>query len=106
MVDSSILHQPRQNNTGGIMVKLFNLNEIHLKMASDIDAITLLHFICDSVKDWECAEPGICKNDKCPLWYDITKITENGNIEVKMCILDAIKDLGYIHLEKPEEEME
>jgi len=86
-------------------MKLFNMNNIHLKQASDIDALTLLHFVADSVRDWECSVQGCVRSDECPFWYDVTRFYDGRESEsCQVCLLDAIKDLGFINLEKPLDE--
>ena len=83
------------------MTELFNLSNIHKKEASKIDALALLHFCADAVKDWECTLKNC--NHTCPFWYEVTHIRQNNQpLETKTCILDAIKDLAYINLEKDE----
>ena len=72
------------------MVKLFNLSDIHIKQASEIDALTLLHFCADAVKDWECSEK-TC-DEHCPFYWAVSK---------NICILEGIKDVAYLNLEKP-----
>ena len=79
-------------------MKLFNRLNIHFKHASEIDALTLLHFIGDVVKDWECG--GECdKGEQCPFLWECTHMPEG--ILRRVCLLESIKDNAYIHLEKP-----
>ena len=79
-------------------MKLFNISNIHVNAASEIDALHLLHFLADSVKDWECE--GKCPKNSCPFFYSITK----GGNTTSICVLEAIKDLGFCELEKNTDE--
>ena len=76
-------------------MKLFNQHPIHKAAASEIDALHLLHFLADSVKDWECETNG-CTCENCPFNYSPSLDGQ----PTSTCILEAIKDLGFIHLEK------
>ena len=92
MVDTSILHQPRQDNTGGIM-KLWNTHP-HSMPGRCIEATDLLHFCADSIADWEC-DLKDC-NHECPWWFENTVYHPNGEItQNSMCLLDAIKSNAY-----------
>ena len=95
-MDTSILHQPRQSHTGGIMVQLWNVHP-HSMPGRYIEAIDLLHFCADSTADWEC-DLKDC-NHECPWYY---KIANNPPI----CILEAIKDCAFQSLdpESPDED--
>lgn len=80
---------------------LFNLQDNHVKVASEIDALTLLHFVADSVKDWEC-HGGCENNNECPFLWECIRMPEN--VKMRVCLLESIKDNAYCLLEKPPEE--
>lgn len=83
------------------MVELFNRLDIHFERVSHIDALTLLHFIGDCVKDWECN--GECdKGEQCPFLWEFTHMPEG--VLRRCCLLESIKDNAYVHLEKPVDE--
>ncbi len=84
------------------MVMLYNLNE-HAPGAGVINAQLLLHFVADSVKDWECnGKNEECK--KCPWTWSFTRMPEK--VTVNMCLLEGIKDQAFIYLAPVEVEDE
>lgn len=84
-------------------MKLFNLNDCHISAVSEIDAITLLHFMADVVRDWEC-HGGCENNEECPFLWECVHMPEG--VLRRVCLLESIKDNAYCLLEKPPEEDE
>jgi len=83
------------------MTILHNLKE-HADGIDHINAVHLLHFVADSVKDWECdCIKSEC--DKCPFGWVFTRMPERE--EMKMCILEGIKDQAFVYL-SPDSEKE
>lgn len=60
----------------------------HSRPGSAVDALTLLHFVADATRDWECLD--LCEGPKCPFYLEITRMPEKK--EIKFCILEGIKD--------------
>lgn len=78
-------------------MNLHNIRSIHTNEASEIDALTLLHFVADAVKDWECVE---FECNICP-WFCIRNGHEGTN---KICLLEGLKDKAFEMLEKNAED--
>lgn len=77
------------------MTMLYNTQE-HMPGAGIINARLLLHFVADSIKDWDCNCSGI-ECEQCPWGYSSTKMPEN--IKTELCLLEALKTVAYINLD-------